>query len=680
MTKLRAPIREEMFAVQGILSKTWVKFFVDVEDGIADLDDKDLDDYIAGTADKITVTSDGADGVILTIPDTFLPGNIAGTATRIGVTDDGTGGVVINILDTFLPAHVLQTLKQVLVADNADGTVTLSLPQDIDTGASPEFDGVQVASAAVAGNYTLTIDDSILLANPGAGEYSTVISPAVGGDDGWGDFGFSNTFFAGATTASFGRSGGGQRSRFFVRASSFVGDSLPQGAIITKAVVSGYVASGFPTANNILLSNACEDADTAVAPASWAQLDALSLTAANTETVLASVVSSWNEFDITTGVQEVVNRVGYTAGNAIMAVVGDNGTTAGSTKDIRTIEYSSGSLKPTITVEFNASDQTITIPTAIITGNPGRPFVVQNISSSGNTVGITCEGAETINGDATVTLSNQYDAVILIPDGTNVKALFFDHNLADWITGTVNQITVTDDGDRSLTLSLPQDIDTGASPEFDGVQVALEEKTIDYTLTIDDSIVIVNAPAAVTASIASVNDGGHWKIEDGSYPTIDAVYSAGTYNYLYWGRRTFEADLTTKVPAMLFRFAAALPATATITSAIITIVQSYTTGGTVYGNIRVEDAAAGTMAVSAVDANSRVWCATKPAWSISGGGTYTSVDISAPINELIASQGAVSDIFITIMTDNTLNALNTNMRFTSFAAPNSAKLDISYTL
>ena len=39
-------------------------------------------------------------------------------------------------------------------------------------------------------------------------------------------------------------------------------------------------------------------------------------------------------------------------------------------------------------------------------------------------------------------------------------------DLINWVTGTVNRVSVADDGDGSVTLSAPQDIHTGASPTF----------------------------------------------------------------------------------------------------------------------------------------------------------------------------------------------------------------------
>ena len=50
-------------------------------------------------------------------------------------------------------------------------------------------------------------------------------------------------------------------------------------------------------------------------------------------------------------------------------------------------------------------------------------------------------------------------------------------NLTNWIAGTINQITVTDDADGTVTLSLPQDIDTGAEVEFDYIGIGIASPT-----------------------------------------------------------------------------------------------------------------------------------------------------------------------------------------------------------
>jgi len=45
-------------------------------------------------------------------------------------------------------------------------------------------------------------------------------------------------------------------------------------------------------------------------------------------------------------------------------------------------------------------------------------------------------------------------------------------DLTNWIAGTENQIVVTDDGDGTVTLSLPQNIHTDASPTFAGLTIS----------------------------------------------------------------------------------------------------------------------------------------------------------------------------------------------------------------
>jgi len=54
----------------------------------------------------------------------------------------------------------------------------------------------------------------------------------------------------------------------------------------------------------------------------------------------------------------------------------------------------------------------------------------------------------------------------------NTSGTLESGDLADWITGTANQITVTDDNDGSVTLSTPQDLATTSGPTFDHLHVS----------------------------------------------------------------------------------------------------------------------------------------------------------------------------------------------------------------
>jgi len=67
-----------------------------------------------------------------------------------------------------------------------------------------------------------------------------------------------------------------------------------------------------------------------------------------------------------------------------------------------------------------------------------------------------------------ITVNQLTASRLLSTDGS--KALV-SSDLVFWVAGTTNQVTVTDDGDGTITLSGPQDIHTGATPTFAGLTV-----------------------------------------------------------------------------------------------------------------------------------------------------------------------------------------------------------------
>ncbi|PIZ62456.1 hypothetical protein COY16_04395 [Candidatus Roizmanbacteria bacterium CG_4_10_14_0_2_um_filter_39_13] len=71
---------------------------------------------------------------------------------------------------------------------------------------------------------------------------------------------------------------------------------------------------------------------------------------------------------------------------------------------------------------------------------------------------------------STLNLSSLTASRLLSTDGSSNAAVVSD--LTSWIAGTSNQITATSDGDGTLTLSLPQNIHSGASPTFTGLTLS----------------------------------------------------------------------------------------------------------------------------------------------------------------------------------------------------------------
>jgi len=70
-------------------------------------------------------------------------------------------------------------------------------------------------------------------------------------------------------------------------------------------------------------------------------------------------------------------------------------------------------------------------------------------------------------------------------------------DLTAWIAGTTNQITVTDDGDGTITLSTPQDIHTDATPEFAGFVIKDSSNNIVAFMSDSEFYITYTAPAEI---------------------------------------------------------------------------------------------------------------------------------------------------------------------------------------
>lgn len=124
----------------------------------------------------------------------------------------------------------------------------------------------------------------------------------------------------------------------------------------------------------------------------------------------------------------------YSAGgNSVHAGKLNVGSTAAPTSTLHTVgsfatPYAAKSASYTLTatdytVTFDASGaaRTATLPTAV--GITGRIYVVKKTDSSGNAVTVDGDGAETIDGATTVTLSTQYAGRVIQSDGANWQVI-----------------------------------------------------------------------------------------------------------------------------------------------------------------------------------------------------------------------------------------------------------------
>jgi hypothetical protein len=140
--------------------------------------------------------------------------------------------------------------------------------------------------------------------------------------------------------------------------------------------------------------------------------------------------------------------------------------------------------------------------------------------SSGTPTYVTLSGDATISDTGVLTVSS--NGVALGADTTG--------NYVSIITGTANQVTVSGSGSEtaSVTLSLPQDIHTSASPTFGAISVAgnvvshaVPETAASLTNAIDGKIVEVSA-----STVALTTTGGSWT--DGTQFTVISTNASGT--------------------------------------------------------------------------------------------------------------------------------------------------------
>ena len=105
-------------------------------------------------------------------------------------------------------------------------------------------------------------------------------------------------------------------------------------------------------------------------------------------------------------------------------------------------------------------------------------------------------------------------------------------NLATWIAGTSNQVSVTSDGAGKVTLSTPQSIGTGSSPTFAGLTIG----TLTGVLRADTGVVSVQAVGSLTGSNITVTGTGSVVGSGGlavSIPQSVALAATPTFAKMY---------------------------------------------------------------------------------------------------------------------------------------------------
>jgi len=125
----------------------------------------------------------------------------------------------------------------------------------------------------------------------------------------------------------------------------FTNVTIPQGATISSATLTLYGYSTYSTGSTISAIAACEDADNSAAfassPANFKSTNRPRTTATSSAVNIASVTAgnayTWN---VTTSVQEVIDRAGWTSGNAISIFVDNNASSSSEWQEFEAYDHS----------------------------------------------------------------------------------------------------------------------------------------------------------------------------------------------------------------------------------------------------------------------------------------------------------------------------------------------------
>jgi len=174
---------------------------------------------------------------------------------------------------------------------------------------------------------------------------------------------------------------------------------------------------------------------------------------------------------------------------------------------------------------------------------------------------INCPGkfkAKDVNVTGDLTLPGLTASRLMYTDADSNVASVSD--LTAWIAGTTNQITVTDDTDGTVTLSLPQDIHTGASPQFaqlriDDISTYIDKDGSD-NMTFTDAVVgtktlkQLGSPTYTYIKAATqsegdlhLSDGTNWGVSKAMISIIRVVTSSTDWDlYILQNDNGFAAN------------------------------------------------------------------------------------------------------------------------------------------
>lgn len=206
----------------------------------------------------------------------------------------------------------------------------------------------------------------------------------------------------------------------------------------------------------------------------------------------ASSTNSGQMFALIDGSSNII-EIGYNDGSGFRRISGPEDVVSKSSD--HTVALNEGII---LVDASGGSNITSTLHTAVT--RKGKKIIVKKTDSTSNTVIIDADGSETIDGSATQTLTDQYQSIYLISDGTNwilastFTNLTHDHT-SDAEGGDFSNRIVG----RDINLTSTMVTGTTVIPALDNTKPqntdGFEVMTLAYTPIYDDSTLVIESEA-----------------------------------------------------------------------------------------------------------------------------------------------------------------------------------------
>jgi hypothetical protein len=477
---------------------------------------------ITGTAHQVIVTT-GPGSLTLALPQnvdassspTFTLLFLSGLTANGVVTTNGTSALQSTALTNgqlligstgvgAVAATLTGTTNQVNIA-NAAGSITLSLPQNVHSGASPTFvaltlsgltaSGVVTTSSGSVLQSTALINGQLLIGSTGSGAVAGTLTGTTN------QVNIANG--AGTITVSLPQNIHSGASPTFV---GLTLSGLTASGVVTTTSGSVLQATAL-TNGQLLIGNTGNSASAATLTGTMNQVNVANAAGSITLSLPQSINSGASPTFagltlsgltasgiVTTSSSSVLQATALTNGQLLIGNTGSGPTAATLTGTTNQVNVATGS-----------GSITLSLPQSIDSGS-SPTFTGLTVS------GLTAKGVVTTSSSSVLQATALTNGQLLIGSTGNSAT-------AATLTGTTNQVNVAT-GSGSITLSTPQNIHTGATPTF--ASETLTASTNQLTLGTTQTITVNAVAPSASRTYSTYDTGNNCNFNMGLFRYINA--------------------------------------------------------------------------------------------------------------------------------------------------------------